>query len=343
MTVQELAIVAPFVAAILTAIAILLVDLAWPNRSALAVATALIGLAITAWLVILVGGSGTQVAFGGTYVVDDLTTFLQLLLIGVVALSIVFGPDYLAPRNLPTAEFATVLVFALTGAMLIAGARDLLILFIALELMVLPGYMLAAYAKRDAYSTEGAIKYFLLGSFSSAIFLFGLAFVWGFTGTTSIAEIAEALSAIVAGSSELSPGLVMGLALLTTGVAFKIAAVPFHYWTPDAYQGSPTPVTGYLSVGPKVAAFALILRLFVDGLYPLAEWWLPVVHRALAADDDARQPRRADPGQHQAHARLQLDRAHRLHPGRAGGVRARRASRQAASKGSSSTASPTRS
>ena len=279
MTFQELTTVAPFVAAILTAIAIMAVDLAWPNRTSFAVATALIGLAITAVLVILVGGTGTsaQLAFGGTYKVDALTTFLQLLLIGVVALSILFGPDYLGPRNLPTAEFATVLVFALTGAMLISASADLLVLFIALELMVLPGYLLAAYHKSDAYSTEGAIKYFLLGSFSSAIFLFGLAFVWGLTGTTSTTGVAEALGGIVAGTSELSPGLAMGLALLTTGVAFKIAAVPFHYWTPDAYQGSPTPVTGYLSVGPKIGAFALILRLFADGLFPLAEWWLPVI------------------------------------------------------------------
>jgi NADH-quinone oxidoreductase subunit N len=279
MTFQELTTVGPFVTAILTAIAIMAVDLAWPNRTSFAVATALIGLAITAVLVILVGGTGTsaQLAFGGTYKVDALTTFLQLLLIGVVALSILFGPDYLGPRNLPTAEFATVLVFALTGAMLISASADLLVLFIALELMVLPGYLLAAYHKSDAYSTEGAIKYFLLGSFSSAIFLFGLAFVWGLTGTTSTTGVAEALGGIVAGTSELSPGLAMGLALLTTGVAFKIAAVPFHYWTPDAYQGSPTPVTGYLSVGPKIGAFALILRLFADGLFPLAEWWLPVI------------------------------------------------------------------
>jgi NADH-quinone oxidoreductase subunit N len=279
MSFQELTVVAPFVAAVLTAVAIMGVDLVWPNRSALAVGTALVGLAITAALVFLVGGTGTtaQYAFGDTYKVDALTTFLHLLLISVVALSIVFGPDYLRPRNLPVAEFATVLVFALTGGMLIAASADLLLLFIALELMVLPGYLLAAYHKSDAYSTEGAIKYFLLGSFSSAIFLFGLAFVWGMTGTTNTAGVAEALSAIVAGSSQLSPGLAMGLALMTTGVAFKIAAVPFHYWTPDAYQGSPTPVTGYLSVGPKVGAFALILRLFADGLYPLAEWWLPVV------------------------------------------------------------------
>jgi NADH-quinone oxidoreductase subunit N len=279
MSFQDLVTVSPFVAAVLTGIAIMLVDLAIPNRSAVAVGTALIGLAVTAALVVVVGGTGTttQFAFGETYKVDALTSFLQLLLIAIVALSILFGPDYLRPRGLPVAEFATVLVFALTGGMLIAAAADLLILFIALELMVLPGYMLAAYHKTDAYSTEGAIKYFLLGSFSSAIFLFGLAFVWGMTGTTNTAGVAEKLSAIVAGVSELSPGLAMGLALMTTGVAFKIAAVPFHYWTPDAYQGSPTPVTGYLSVGPKVGAFALILRLFADGLYPLAEWWLPVV------------------------------------------------------------------
>jgi NADH-quinone oxidoreductase subunit N len=134
--------------------------------------------------------------------------------------------------------------------------------------------MLAGYHKTDGYSTEGAIKYFLLGAFSSAIFLFGLAFVWGLTGTTRAGEIAAAL---VQPAGGLSAGLAMGLALLTTGVAFKVAAVPFHYWTPDAYQGSPTPVTGYLSVGPKVGAFALILRLFVETLGPLSDWWLPVM------------------------------------------------------------------
>jgi NADH-quinone oxidoreductase subunit N len=197
--------------------------------------------------------------------------------IGIVAFTLVFAPDYLEPRGLPLAEFAIVLVFAMTGAMLISAAGDLLVLFIALELMVLPGYMLAGYHKTDGYSTEGAIKYFLLGSFSSAIFLFGLAFVWGMTGTTNIGAVADDLRAIVSGGAAIQPGLALGLAFLSTGVAFKIAAVPFHYWTPDAYQGSPTPVTGYLSVGPKIGAFALILRLFVVGLYPLREDWVQVV------------------------------------------------------------------
>jgi NADH-quinone oxidoreductase subunit N len=161
--------------------------------------------------------------------------------------------------------------------MLIAGSADLLLLFLGLELMVLPGYMLAGFHKSDAYSTEGAIKYFLLGSFSSAIFLFGLAFVWGITGTTRVDGVADALGAVAAGTAPLSAGLAMGLAFLTTGVAFKIAAVPFHYWTPDAYQGSPTPITGYLSVGPKIGAFALILRLFVEALGPLSDIWMPVM------------------------------------------------------------------
>ncbi len=284
MTTNDLATISPLIAAILTAIAIMVVDLIKPSTF-LAAGTAFLGLGITTVVTLSVGigvtnGTIPATAFGGGYTVDALTTFLDILFISIVTLTIMFAPDYLTPRGLPLAEFATVLVFAMTGAMLISASTDLLLLFLGLELMVLPGYMLAAFHKSDAYSTEGAIKYFLLGSFSSAIFLFGLSFVWGMTGTTLITGpqgIAAKLGEIVAGTAPLTAGLAMGLAFLTTGVAFKIAAVPFHYWTPDAYQGSPTPITGYLSVGPKIGAFALILRLFVEALGPLAEWWLPVI------------------------------------------------------------------
>ena len=276
MTFGDVVTISPLVVAVLAAVAVLAVDLIWPGRSRVAIGTALVALAATAAVTLAVGTT-EDTAFGGSYTVDALTTFLDILFIAIVAMTILFAPDYLLPRNLPVAEFAIVLIFAMCGAMLIAGSADLLLLFLGLELMVLPGYMLAAYHKTDAYSTEGAIKYFLLGSFSSAIFLFGLAFVWGLTGTTSVDGVATALGAIVAGAAPLSPGLAMGLAFMTTGVAFKIAAVPFHYWTPDAYQGSPTPITGYLSVGPKIGAFALILRLFVEALGPLSDVWLPVV------------------------------------------------------------------
>jgi NADH-quinone oxidoreductase subunit N len=279
LNVADLVTISPLIAAVLTASAVLVVDLIWPGRSRAAVGVALAGLAITALVTVSVG-TAEATAFGESYKVDALTTFLDVLFISIVALTIVFAPDYLLPRSLPVAEFAIVLLFAMTGAMLLAGSTDLLLLFLGLELMVLPGYLLAGYHKTDAYSTEGAIKYFLLGSFSSAIFLFGIAFVWGLTGTTRVTGddgIAAQLAAIVAGAEPLSAGLAVGLAFLTTGVAFKIAAVPFHYWTPDAYQGSPTPITGYLSVGPKVGAFALILRLFIGALGPLAQWWLPVI------------------------------------------------------------------
>ncbi len=272
----DLSTIAPFAAAIVVAGLVIVTDIIVPGRRAPALAVALGGLAVVAVLAILVGRTPTT-AFDGAYRVDDLTTYLDVLFVAVVAVTLMVAPDYLTSRDLPVPEFAAVLLFALSGVMLISASGDLLVLFLGLELMVLPGYLLAGFAKHDALSTEGAIKYFLLGSFSSAIFLFGLALIWGMTGTTRIEGVSTALAAIVAGSAPLTPGLAMGLAFLTTGVAFKIAAVPFHYWTPDAYQGSPTPVTGYLSIVPKVGAFALILRLFVEALGPLSADWNVVI------------------------------------------------------------------
>jgi len=276
--------IAPPVLTALLALLIVLVDLARPAASRLLTWFGALGIVAIMAVTVVVGPlpnhigllTGSNELFGGVYVRDALTCFLDLLLLSIALLTLLFGPDYLRPRGLPIAEYSATLLFAMTGGMLIGGSRDLVLLFLALELLVLPGYLLAGYAKRDGLSTEGAIKYFLLGSFSSAIFLFGLVFVFGYTGTTRIPGVAEALTGAT-GLVTLPPGLLIGLALLTTGAAFKIAAVPFHYWTPDAYQGSPTPVTGYLSVGPKIAAFALILRLFVDALGPLKADWTPFV------------------------------------------------------------------
>jgi NADH-quinone oxidoreductase subunit N len=276
MTSADLVVVAPLLAAILVAAAIIVADLIRPGNRTLTLLVSFIGLAIVTVLIFQASRNPGS-AFDGAYTVDALTTFLDLLFVSIVALTILFAPDYLEPRRLPVAEFAAVLVFAMSGAMLISAATDLLVLFLGLELMVLPGYLLAGYAKRDALSTEGAIKYFLLGSFSSAIFLFGLAYIWGLTGSTRVSDVATSVAAMVSGTAPFSVGLAMGLAFLTTGVAFKIAAVPFHYWTPDAYQGSPTPITGYLSVGPKLGAFALILRLFVGALAAAKADWYPIV------------------------------------------------------------------
>jgi NADH-quinone oxidoreductase subunit N len=281
MTWSDFATVAPFAAAVAVAALVIVADIVWPGNRHLALGVALAGLvgvgALTLWT-----GQSPGTAFGGMYKVDNLTTFLDTIFVAIAAITCLFAPDYLEPRGLPVPEFAAILVFALSGAMLVSASADLIVLFVGLELMVIPGYLLAGYHKRDALSTEGAIKYFLLGSFSSAIFLFGLAYIWGLTGSTRIADVAARIGAVVAGQAPLSPGLAMGLAFLTTGVAFKMAAVPFHYWTPDAYQGSPTPVTGYLSVGPKVGAFAVVLRVFAEALLPLRQEWV-IVFFVLAA------------------------------------------------------------
>ncbi len=282
MTTHEWLAIAPFALVMALAMLVIVVDLVWPDRPRRVTGVALVGLLVAGAVTIYAGPipgldgqlpAEGQAVLEGAYVRDQLATFLDLVFIAIAILTILFAPDYLEPRGLPMGEFTATLLFAISGAMLLGGGQDLLILFIGLELMVLPGYMLAGFAKHDGLSTEGAIKYFLLGSFSSAILLFGLAFIFGFTGSTRVDGIAEQLQGVVAGQTSLPLGLLMGLALILTGGAFKIAAVPFHYWTPDAYQGSPTPVTGYLSVGPKIAAFALLLRLLVEALGPMrAEW-----------------------------------------------------------------------
>lgn len=282
MTTNEWLAVAPLVLVMALAMLVIVVDLVWPRRPNRVIVVSIVGLVVIGIVTVYAGPIAGidgqlppegQMVLGGVYVRDQLTTFLDLLFLVVAGLTILYAPDYLRPRGLPMGEFTAILLFAISGAMLLGGTQDLLILFIGLELLVLPGYLLAGFAKHDGLSTEGAIKYFLLGSFSSAILLFGLAFVFGYTGTTRIDAVAQRLVEVVSGDAPLPVALAMGLALLITGGAFKIAAVPFHYWTPDAYQGSPTPVTGYLSVGPKVAAFALLLRLLVEALGPIrAEW-----------------------------------------------------------------------
>ena len=211
-----------------------------------------------------------QTVFSGFYRVDDLSVFFKLATVVIGILAALFAPGYLAQRRLPLGEFNTILLFSLTGMFVLASASDLITLFIGLELMVMPAYLLAGYHKTDRYSNEGGLKYFLLGSFASAILLFGISWTYGLTGSTRISEIGGLLD----GSG---PGGLVAIAMLTVGATFKAAAVPFHFWTPDAYQGAPTPVTGFLSVGPKLGAFALLIRLFAEGFGGIGPDWFGVM------------------------------------------------------------------
>ena len=230
-----------------------------------------VGLLLAGVACIAVWGTNRGV-FAGFYRVDDLSVFLKAATMLIGVLSALFAPAYLRRRRLPLGEFNAILLFSLLGICILASAADLITLFLGLELMVMPSYLLAGFHKTDRYSNEGGLKYFLLGSFASAILLFGISWTYGLTGTTHLDTVAARL-----GAHGFSPALVVAIAFLTVGATFKIAAVPFHYWTPDAYQGAPTPITGFLSVGPKLGAFALLIRLFVDALGPLHADWVTLM------------------------------------------------------------------
>jgi NADH-quinone oxidoreductase subunit N len=268
--VNDLVTVLPELVLAALVLTIITVDLFVPRRSKwiLTPLTA-IGLLLAGVACVVVWGTNREV-YAGFYVVDDMSVFLKGATILIGIFSTLFAPGYLAVRRIPLGEFNTILVSALIGMCVLASSGDLITLFLGLELMTMPSYMLTGLHKGDRYSNEGGLKYFLLGSFASAILLFGISWTFGLTGTTNIRDIASAVG------DEMSGGLLVAVAFLTVGATFKIAAVPFHYWTPDAYQGAPTPITGFLSVGPKLGAFALLIRVFAEGLEPLRADWLPV-------------------------------------------------------------------
>ena len=289
----------------------------------------LFGLVLTGIGCVLVWGVNETV-FSGFYVVDDLSVFFKVATVVIGFMAALFAPSYLVSRRLPLGEFNAILGFSLLGMFVLASSSDLITLFLGLELMVMPAYLLTGFHKTDRFSNEGGLKYFLLGSFASAILLFGISWTYGLTGTTRISEIGPALGQ----AGALLPAALVAIGLLTVGATFKAAAVPFHYWTPDAYQGAPTPITGFLSVGPKLGAFALLVRLFAEGLALQRADWVVVIGRAGGADHDGRQRGGADPDQREADARLLEHRAHRLHPGRPGRLRRRHHAGRSSSRAS---------
>ena len=214
----------------------------------------------------------SHTAFGGFVVVDTFTAFFRVLFVVLAMFATVVAPDYLARRAIPAGEFYATILFSTVGAMTIALAADLITVFIGLELMTIPVYVLAGMARRDRYSNEAGLKYFLLGAFSSAMLLYGFAWLYGLSGTTTFSGIAEAIAA----GGLTNGATLVALALVTVGLAFKAAVVPFHQWTPDAYDGAPTPATAFMSVAPKAAAFAAILRVMMVALGPLGLDWSAV-------------------------------------------------------------------
>jgi len=211
---------------------------------------------------------------------DNFGLFVNLILVVVGVLTVVFSSQTIERDGLPAGEYYAMLLFAVFGMMLMAQATDLLVIFLALETMSIAVYILTGMKRDQQQSTEAAFKYFLLGAFASSFFLYGIAFLYGVTGTTNIERLS---TAIAAQSMSGNPMILLGIGMLIVGFAFKIAAVPFHMWSPDAYEGAPTVVTAFMSTGVKAAAVAAFVRVFLKGLDPMIADWAPVLWWIAAA------------------------------------------------------------
>lgn len=238
-------------------------------------------------LVGLVGAAASVVALWGrnavsfnVIVADNFGLFVTAVLIVVGVLTIMFSAPVVVRDGLPKGEYYALILFAISGMIMMAMANDLLVVFIALEILSLAVYVLTGIRRDDPRASEAAFKYFLLGAFSSAFFLYGIAFTFGVTGSTRLDRVGAYLAAQ---SMSDNPLILVAIGLLLVGFAFKISAVPFHMWTPDAYEGAPAVVTGFMSTGVKAAAFAAFTRVFLSALEPFSADWAPVVWMLAAA------------------------------------------------------------
>ena len=216
--------------------------------------------------------SGTFIPEGGLpmVVVDNYSLFINVIVLLTAFISVMISLDYLRKTDLEQGEYYYLMLFSVSGMMLMAMANDLILIFLALELLSIPLYVLSGFARPRVDSEESAMKYFLLGAFASGFLVFGIAMVYGAAGTTSLPEI---LGNVAAGGTLLYVGAV----LILVGLAFKVAAVPFHMWTPDVYEGAPTSVTAFMSVGAKVAGFAALIRIFLYALPEISDAWVPAL------------------------------------------------------------------
>jgi len=269
----DVAAVYPEIIVTLVALTVLVIDATLDRRRA---ATVLPAITVTGLALALVSGLSVVppgAYFRGFVTIDAFTSFFRAVFIGLAVFATLVSPGYLERRRVPPGEYYATICFSTVGAMTIALSADLITLFIGLETMTIPIYVLAGIQRRDRYANEAALKYFLLGAFSSALLLYGFAWFYGIARATDFASIAR----VLATQGIASGPTIVALALVTVGLGFKAAVVPFHQWTPDAYDGAPTPASAFMSVGPKAAAFAAILRVLVGALGPLGVDWSAVL------------------------------------------------------------------
>ena len=257
---MNLGLLAPELSLAGTAIVVILLDL-FIQRKGWLVIVSLAGIIVSAGLSLAMWGGSSQAIFNNMLAVDNFALFFKLLFLGIAALVILASTDYVSKFARFQGEYYALVLLSALGMMLMAATTELISIYIALELTSICLYVLVGFLK-DPKSTEAALKYLLLGAIASAVLLYGMALVFGFTGKTQLGEIAQVIQAMSPQTLLASPGLILGMVLLVAGFGFKIAAIPFHMWVPDVYEGAPTPITAYLSVASKAAGFAIILRVF---------------------------------------------------------------------------------
>jgi NADH-quinone oxidoreductase subunit N len=241
------------------------------GRSAELINVAAIALIAIAFIAVLLLPSGRTEALGGSFVVDSFAIFMKALTLIGAAAGVIMSLDYLKRENIYRFEFPILIVLSTIGMLMVISANDLIALYLGLELLSLSSYVIAAFHRDDARSTEAGLKYFVLGALSSGMLLYGASLVYGFTGTISFPAIATALQGTA------SSGVIFGLVFIAAGIAFKISAVPFHMWTPDVYEGAPTPVTAFFAAAPKMAGMAMAVRVFVDAFPGILGQWQQII------------------------------------------------------------------
>ena len=251
------------------AIVVILLDLFIQRKGLLAVVS-IAGLVVSAGITLAMWGASSQAIFNNMLAVDNFALFFKLLFLGIAALVILASVDYVSKFARFQGEYYALVLLSTLGMMLMAATTELISIYIALELTSISLYVLVGFLK-DPKSSEASLKYLLLGAVASAILLYGMALIFGFTGETQLGEIAQVIQAMSPQTLLASPALILGIVLLIAGFGFKIAAIPFHMWVPDVYEGAPTPITAYLSVASKAAGFAIILRVFYSA-FGLPNW-----------------------------------------------------------------------
>ena len=288
----DLRLIAPEIILTICACVALVMEVVLPQRKARWTGHfALVGLALATASVVLLGwpylsgqGGAPLTGFYNTLRVDAFAVVFKLIFLAAAALTVAISLRYLDVEGEQRGEYYALVLFATTGMMFLASGYDLIVLYISLELMALTFYVLVAYNRRSLRSNEAGMKYFLLGAFSSGVLLYGMSLLFGVAGSTNLGEIAPRVAQAVIVNPDramfvpqLRPLVVLAMIALAAGLFFKVSAVPFHMWAPDAYQGAPTPVTAFLSTGSKAASFALFARLFIDGLGGMRADWAPLL------------------------------------------------------------------